>query len=147
MANASHELRTPLAIMRASTEVALRGIPKNDTDKRELLGDVLQETDHMSSLVEDLLLLSRLDAGRLKMEQTECRGAQDAFRYPAPGQSSCLQARRQSNVRDAAGTAWGDPARLRQVLIILVDNALRHTPGGGSVTLSARAMGTWFTST
>ncbi|MEO7913721.1 MAG: histidine kinase dimerization/phospho-acceptor domain-containing protein, partial [Roseiflexaceae bacterium] len=69
VANASHELRTPLTLMRASAEVALRGLPHQDADRRELLGDVLHEADHMSKLVEELLLLSRLDAGRLKVER------------------------------------------------------------------------------
>ena len=48
--------------MRASTEVALRTLPAADADNRALMDDVLQETDHMTRLVEDLLLLSRLDA-------------------------------------------------------------------------------------
>ncbi len=68
VANASHELRTPLTLMRASAEVAQRGLPETD-DRRALLGDVLQETDHMGRLVDDLLLLSRLDAGRLALER------------------------------------------------------------------------------
>src|SRR5262249_41127920 len=69
IANASHELRTPLTLLRASAEVVQRGLPAAETDSRELLGDVLQETDHMSRLVEDLLLLSRIDAGRLQVER------------------------------------------------------------------------------
>jgi signal transduction histidine kinase len=68
VANASHELRTPLTVLRASTEVARRGLEASDA-RHTLLGDILQETDYMSRLVDDLLLLSRLDAGRLKLEQ------------------------------------------------------------------------------
>lgn len=59
VANASHELRTPITLMRASTEVALRGA--RDPKQTELLQDVLKETDYMSVQVDDLLLLSRLD--------------------------------------------------------------------------------------
>ncbi|HEY1016000.1 MAG TPA: HAMP domain-containing sensor histidine kinase, partial [Herpetosiphonaceae bacterium] len=69
VANASHELRAPLTLLRASAEVALRGTPAGEEDQRELLGDVLHECDHMTRLVEDLLLLSRLDAGQLQLER------------------------------------------------------------------------------
>lgn len=141
VANASHELRAPLTLMRASAEVTLRSLPPADAEGRALLGDVLQECDHMSLLVEDLLLLSRLDAGRLMLEQTT---------IPLPDlladvrrQVGRLAGERgvQLTVEDASGTAWGDPARLRQVLLILLDNALRHTPPGGSIRLEAHPHG------
>jgi hypothetical protein len=67
VANASHELRTPLTLLRASAEVAQRGLDASD-GRYSLLGDILQETDYMSQLVDDLLLLSRLDAGRLNLK-------------------------------------------------------------------------------
>ncbi|MFN8502062.1 histidine kinase dimerization/phospho-acceptor domain-containing protein [Kouleothrix sp.] len=59
VANASHELRAPLTLLRAGAEVALRSLPAADTDRRELLNDVLHESDHMNQLVDDLLLLAR----------------------------------------------------------------------------------------
>lgn len=65
VANASHELRAPLTLIRASAEFGLRQVPSSEAGLRRLLEDVLQETDHMARLVDDLLLLSRLDAGRL----------------------------------------------------------------------------------
>ena len=61
VANASHELRTPLTLLRATAEVAQRSLGPDETDRRVLLGDILAECDHMSRLVGDLLLLSRLD--------------------------------------------------------------------------------------
>lgn len=137
VANASHELRTPLTLMRASAEVAARGLAVDD-DRRGLLGDILTEADHMSRLVDDLLLLSRLDAGRLKLERA------------AISMSELLPevAREVSRVADDKGVALildqsegvvaGDPTRLRQVLLILLDNALAHTPGGGRVRLDSR---------
>lgn len=141
VANASHELRTPLAIVRASTEVALRGLPTRDTDRHELLNDVLQECDHMSALVEDLLLLSRLDAGRLQLEQAKIPLSE--LLADVQRQTNPLAVKRGVNVavKEASGTALGDPTRLRQVLLVLLDNALRHTPQGGSVTLAARPEG------
>lgn len=136
IANASHELRTPLTLLRASAEVAQRSLPANDNDSRALLGDVLHECDHMTGLVEDLLLLSRLDAGRLSMER---------LTIPLPDlladvqrQVGRLAAEKQITllVQGRDGAACGDPARLRQVLLILLDNALRHTPPGGTITLT-----------
>ena len=67
VANASHELRTPLTLLRASAEVAQRKLDPT-SPSRPLLEDVLREADHMAGLVEDLLLLSRLDAGSVRLE-------------------------------------------------------------------------------
>ncbi len=138
VANASHELRTPLTLLRASAEVALRGLPADDSDRRELLGDVLQESDHMRKLIEDLLLLSRLDAGQLSTVRERIPLAQ-LLAEIARQVGRLAEARGvQIVVEGGAIAAWGDPARLRQVLLILLDNALRYTPPGGSICLSAQ---------
>lgn len=141
VANASHELRAPITLMRASTEVALRGLPLRDKGERALLTDVLQECDHMSHLVEDLLLLSRLDAGRLSMEHTVIK-VRDLL---ADVQRQVGRVAGERGIRleltEASGAVIGDPTHLRQVLLTLLDNALRHTPRGGNVELSARPDG------
>ena len=141
VANASHELRTPLTLMRASAEVALRGLPDSKTDQRGLLGDVLQECDHMSRLVEDLLLLSRLDGGRLTLEYTTI--ALPDLLADVQRQVGRLADERgvQLTAQSISGSVRGDPARLRQVLLALLDNALRHTPAGGSIEIGARSAG------
>jgi signal transduction histidine kinase len=141
VANASHELRTPLTLMRASAEVALRGLPPQDADRRELLGDVLHETDHMSTLVEELLLLSRLDTGRLKVDRQPIdipdllADVQRQIGRLADERGVCLRA------GALAGVALADPTHLRQVLLIVLDNALRHTPKGGEVWVEAQTRG------
>ncbi|MEO8286132.1 MAG: ATP-binding protein [Chloroflexota bacterium] len=141
VANASHELRAPLTLMRASTEVAMRTLPASDRDNRELLDDVLQECDHMSRLVEDLLLLSRLDAGRLKIEQTAV-SVEEMFGDVSRQVGRVAQQQgiglTTEPVRDSI---LADPARLRQVLLILLDNALQYTPAGGSIQLAAHRYG------
>ena len=141
VANASHELRTPLTLMRASAEVALRGLPNQDADRRELLGDVLHETDHMSKLVEELLLLSRLDAGQLEVVRQPI--AVPDLLADVQRQIGRLAAER--GVRLSAGAASGvvlaDPTHLRQVLLIVLDNALRHTPKGGEVRIESHMRG------
>jgi signal transduction histidine kinase len=142
VANASHELRAPLTLLRASAEVALRSLARGD-DRRQLLGDVLHETDHMSRLMDDLLLLSRLDVGRIKVD-----------RQPIPLADLFADVRRQvgrlaeeRSIRLCAecesDVVLADPTRLRQVLIILLDNALRHTPGGGSVEIGTQKHGNY----
>ena len=138
VANASHELRTPLTLLRASAEVALRGLPANDSDRRELLGDVLQESDHMRRLIEDLLLLSRLDAGQLSTARERIPLAQLLAEIARQVGRLAESRGVQIVVEGGAIAAWGDPARLRQVLLILLDNAWRYTPPGGSICLSAQ---------
>jgi signal transduction histidine kinase len=141
VANASHELRTPLTLLRASAEVARRGLPAQDADRRELLGDVLNETDHMSRLVDELLLLSRLDAGQLTIDRQPVDIAEllaDVRRQIgrlADERGVCLDA------GAASGVVLGDAMRLRQVLLILLDNALRHTPAGGTIRVEALSRG------
>ena len=137
VANASHELRTPLTLLRASAEVAQRGLNPQDS-RAELLGDILHETDHMSLLVDDLLLLSRLDAGRLKLDRQPvdlaallADLAREMGRVAAAGGVTI-------EVIHAQGVALADVSRLRQVLLIVLDNALRHTPAGGTIRLEAR---------
>ena len=137
VANASHELRAPLTLLRAAAEVARRGAGQS-ADQQELLDDVLGEADHMNRLVEDLLLLSRLDAGRLTVERLVAPLA--GLLGDAQRQVGRLASERGVRVEldEAAGAVWADPTRLRQALLIVLDNALRHTPPGGMIRLSAQ---------
>lgn len=135
VANASHELRAPLTLLRASAEVALRSLPAADTDRRELLNDVLHESDHMNQLVDDLLLLSRLDAGQLTFEH----GSVDIATLIDGVRRQVGRVADERKVRlegQGSGMAQADQMRLRQVLLIVLDNALRHTPPGGSISIS-----------
>lgn len=142
IASASHELRTPLTLIRASTEVALRVLPKDDADLQELLGDVLDESDHMRRLVDDLLTLSRLDSGQLSLSPS-------CIELPTLLTEIHRQVARLGVERGIAitltqqhaSTTWADGDRLRQVILILVDNALRHTPTGGSISVEASDAG------
>lgn len=135
VANASHELRTPLTLIRASADAAKRQKTLN-SKTAGLLDDVILETDHMSKLVDDLLLLSRLDAGRLNLV------------YSLVSTTDLLEnIHRQFNriaeirsihfgVKTKSFRLLTDPIRLRQILLILLDNAFTHTPSGGTVSLS-----------
>jgi signal transduction histidine kinase len=142
IANAGHELRTPLTIIRSSMEVVQR--TPLDKDQKQLVGDVLTECDHMNKLVEDLLLLSRLDHQRLTLEfssidlkpfiEEVCRKVNQL--------ANNRKIRFSLNIKN--GSVLGDPLRLRQVLLILLDNALRNIPSGGQVKINTQSQsGFW----
>ncbi|MFN8423778.1 MAG: ATP-binding protein [Anaerolineae bacterium] len=150
VANASHELRTPLTLIRASAEVLQRSLPPAG-DQRSLVEDILAECDHTSRLVSDLLLLSRLDSGQLDLRRAPVDALvliADLTRQfgrlaAARGIDLAVDGRPGSVDSDAPRSAgegvlvFADPTRLRQVLIALLDNAVRHTPDGGHIRLAA----------
>ncbi len=139
VANASHELRTPLTLIRASAEIAGRKSMRPTT--RDLLKDVVSDTDYMSKLVEDLLLLSRLDSRKLTFERKSVH-LDDLF-ADIQRQAALVAEPKEISV-SADGrklTVLSDDNRLKQLLWILVDNALQHTPIGGSIRLDAETKG------
>jgi len=133
IANASHELRTPLTLIRATVEVTQRSLPSTDAEPRALLDDVIAECQHMSQLVEDLLLLSRLDAAQ-QIFNREPVLVRDVL-VDVSWQMQPLAAQRELTLEVGAanGAVLADPARLRQVLLTLLDNSLRYTPAGGQI--------------
>ena len=141
IASASHELRAPLTLMRASAEVALRERSADDADQQLLLRDILDESDHMRRLVDDLLMLSRLDSGNLPLNITAVELgpllSQIQRQVARLGDERSIQV----ECDGVDGQVQADPERLRQVLLILLDNALRYTPTGGHIHMSARALG------
>ncbi|MCW2795530.1 HAMP domain-containing sensor histidine kinase [Nocardioides sp.] len=142
VADASHELRTPLATIAGYTELA-RGRP-DDVDAVSLaLGKVDEESARMTSLVEDLLLLARLDAGRpLEREPVDLtrmlvEAVSDA-RVLAPDHHWRLELPEDP---DDAVDVPGDEQRLHQVVTNLLTNARKHTPAGTTVTVAIQADG------
>jgi signal transduction histidine kinase len=129
VAHAGHELRTPLTMIRAAAEVTERHLPAADP-RREAIGEIISETDRMGRLVGDLLLLSRLDAGALRIELQPV----DLGAFLEETVRSFGLVAQEQDVTLAAGPARGkikaDPNRLRQVVLILLDNALHHSPRG-----------------
>jgi two-component system OmpR family sensor kinase len=139
VADASHELRTPLATIQGYAELGLRA-DANPERVLHVLDRVQGESRRMTALVEDLLLLARLDAGRpLAREEVDLthlvlEAVGDA-RVVAPGH------RWQLDLGDEAVVVTGDAQRLHQVLANLLTNARRHTPAGTTVTVGVRPVG------
>ncbi|WP_030752375.1 cell wall metabolism sensor histidine kinase WalK [Streptomyces griseus] len=142
VADASHELRTPLASIRGYAELTRRGREECGPDTRHALGRIESEATRMTGLVEDLLLLARLDAGRpLAHETTDLVPlAVDAVgdaRAAGPGHHWRLDLPAEGE----PAAVRGDAARLQQVLLNLLANARTHTPPGTTVTASVRREG------
>ncbi len=134
VADASHELRTPLATIQGYAELSRRTSPSDVQQLTQAMGKVESEASRMSSLVEDLLLLARLDAGR-PLERNEVdltkmvlESVADA-RVVAPGHRWML------DLDEEPVAVTGDERRLHQVVANLLANARRHTPPGTTVTV------------
>lgn len=132
-ADASHELRTPLTVLRASVEDLRRHRDQPVREVGDVLEDMEVEVDHLSTLVDDLLLLARSDSGVVELRR-------DLVDLPEVAGESLQRLRAQAKARgvelrlDAApATVAGDRDRLRQMVGILVDNAIRHAPQGSVV--------------
>jgi signal transduction histidine kinase len=143
VANAGHELRTPLTLIRASAEVARRRTmtPAAVDASDELLADIIQECDHMGHLVEDLVLLSRLDSGRLVLARTRVEVGVLLSELARQFGRVAEEAGVGIELHEITGVAMADPTRLRQVILILLDNAVRHTPPGGTVFIGSHQSG------
>ena len=135
VADASHELKTPLSLARIDGEVVLRD--PTAPDAGEILEHQLREIDRMGVLVSDLLLLARLDGGKLDVTRKPfdlapvLAEAADRFRARASDLNVDLRVRVPAEL-----PASGDAERTSQVLAALLDNALRFTPEGGRVTVA-----------
>jgi signal transduction histidine kinase len=140
IADASHELKTPLTLIRANAEVLARNPAL--ADNQELAEDLVLETDRMNAVLSDLLLLARLDVGKVLIDDkpfdlgviiAETAGR---FKARAEGEGILLEAQIEGLLQ-----ARGYPAFAGQILAALLDNALRFTPSGGRVSILGRLAG------
>jgi signal transduction histidine kinase len=137
VATVSHELRTPLAAQRALLENLVDGVVSPGD---EALRGALRQSERLGALVADLLDLARLDAGVAPLSVTDVRIADLllAAASETPTDSRNILVRCETQPADLVVLA--DPARLTQLVVNLVDNAIRHSPPGGEVLVSARVI-------
>ncbi len=140
-ADASHELRTPLTIMR----VELESISQErvlDRATREKIASILEETERMGKMVEGLLAVSRLDTGEAVMNVSHF--GLSALVAATAEQIALLADEKTITIRCDAGEpveVTGDRFRLQQVIVNLLDNAIKYSPTGGVILLNTRAVG------
>ena len=138
-ANASHELQTPLTILRGELEVALRS-SRSPEEYEQTIKSALEEIDKISQLVDGMLMLSRAEAGVLKFDRQSVdlgRLVEEVYwrlKVLAEARSVDLLLGELASV-----VVNGDPERLRQLLINIIENGVKYTGAGGRVTVSLTA--------
>jgi two-component system phosphate regulon sensor histidine kinase PhoR len=139
VANVSHELRTPVAVIRANTETLQDAALKDPERAREFLGALQRSADRLSNLIADLLDISRIDSGEYRLApqevsvETVVRHSVEAIEKMAADKSMSIESEIQPELRVHA-----DEKALEQVLLNLLDNAVKYTPSGGHVAIRAR---------
>ena len=144
LANMSHELRTPLNAIIGFSEVLKDGMfGELNAKQAEYVKDIFESGQHLLSLINDVLDLSKIEAGRMELELSE-------FSLPAAIERAIAlvkeRAQRQgvrlhTDVAPGAATLRADERKVKQVMLNLLSNAVKFTPEGGSVTVSAQARG------
>jgi heavy metal sensor kinase len=140
VADASHELRTPLTVLQGELESLVQQ-PQFTTDWRDRVGSALEEVDRLAQIVEGLFAISRLDAGEAAAEWVSLDLAH--LTAATVDQMALLADDKEISICCEASTpVWvkGDRARLKQVVVNLLDNAIKYTPPGGRVVLKAEAV-------
>lgn len=139
-ADVSHELRTPLTILRGELEHVMQ--MRNAGLDVEAVGSALEEIDRLSRIVESLLSISRLDAGDAGIEfqpfdlRTMVKATVEQMQLLAHERGITLQCDCRAPV-----AVLGDESRIKQVLVNLLDNAIKYSRGGGNVTIGVEAQG------
>ncbi|HOS18186.1 MAG TPA: ATP-binding protein, partial [Clostridia bacterium] len=143
VANVSHELRTPLASIRGLSDALCDGLVKKEQDKLRYYGYIQKETIRLSRLIDDLLELSRLQSGAVAL--TKQRMKVDELLMDVAGRYGKIASENGFGISlelpEDCPDAYGNPDRTEQVLIALLDNAIKHNEGGGDVIVRAEAAG------
>ncbi len=140
-ADASHELRTPLTVIRSSVEHLQRHRDEPVRESQEALDDIDAEVSHLATLIDDLLLLARSDSGAIELDRVPLDLGDIAFEAASLLGRTAESRGVTVHVDPEPAMIIGDPSRLRQLVTILVDNAVRHSPRGSEVDVTVRVDG------
>lgn len=142
VADASHEMRTPTAIIHAQTEMLLRHPTHTIEEESPQIAIILKESKWMGRLLEDLLTLARSDSNQLQIAPSSIElnslllELAEQFKLLADTKGIIIE-----TVVQKPLLLWGDGGRIRQLLTILLDNALKYTPSGGQIKVAGRYQG------
>jgi two-component system phosphate regulon sensor histidine kinase PhoR len=142
VANVSHELRTPVSIIRANAETLLDGAIEKPDIARRFLEAQLRSADRLSALVADLLEISRIEAGTYEVNP-DVVGLAAMVEHTIDSVEQLAQEKGITITSDVAEdmTVWADQQALEQVLLNLVDNAVKYTPAGGKIVVRGKRLG------
>ncbi|RNB89031.1 HAMP domain-containing protein [Brevibacillus nitrificans] len=140
VANVSHELRTPLSMLQGYSEAIVDDIATTPEEHKELAQIIYDESVRMTKLVNELLSLARMEAGHVELfrEPVELRPYLERIQRKFTNLARERDIHLLLEMSTSHNVVSMDPDRMEQVLTNLIDNALRHTPGKGSVTIRAR---------
>jgi signal transduction histidine kinase len=141
LSHVSHELRSPLTAVRQFVTILLDGLAGElNPEQHEYLEIVLRNVKQLHSMINDLFEVSGVQAGKLKIE-LQCTSVSDAIVYTVNTLQGAATAKGivlPSEIERKLPSVCADPARVRQILIILVDNAIKFTPPNGTVRIQTR---------
>ncbi len=138
IADASHELRTPLSVIHANAELMKRHASESIDANREAVDDIIGESDRLGRLVGQMLTLARADAGQARLSMSEV-ALDELVEEVARGMRILAEERGVSLETGVDGPIRlrGDNDRLRELVVVLTDNAIKYTDAGGNVRLEA----------
>jgi len=139
VANASHELKTPLTSIAGYVEALLDGAKDDPATCAQFLGIIQKHTENLKAILSDLLQLSTIESGIYRWKRQEVEVAELAERAARVLRPVADRRQQTLTVRpcEASLRIWGDLDRLTEALINLLDNAVKYTPEGGSITIDA----------
>jgi len=143
-ADASHELRTPVTAVRTAAEITLSKPQRAEEEYRDALGIVLAHSERLGHMVEDMLMLARADAGGFQPRRHLCSLSEAIDQ--AVDTAVVLASRKQLTLDEFIEpdiTCFADDTLIRQLALNLLDNAIKHTPDGGRITVSLRVVVDW----
>lgn len=140
VADASHELRTPLTAIGLRAEALLNGARDDDDVADRYLGEILSETGRMKHIIENLLTLSRVEAGLDQLQQEDV-ALDDIVHRAVAGIRPIAEEQEvhiEQDIAPAGVIVYADDVRLQRALVNLLSNAVKYAPAGGTVILGAR---------